>query len=756
MTARPRRWLTTLPVAGLVLIVLLAGALPAGTVHGFANPKTMAGTPPSSGLSPPPRSSPGVIPAAGTVVHTGGVLKDLALDPARGRVYLADYADNEVVVAALGNGAILARIPVRAQPSSLAIDPADQNLYVAHAGNMSVAQVNLATLAVSRYIPLGFLPWQLVAPDNVSLIITSNMDQWSMQYAVVLNLTSGGVLQTIGGGMYQGPIVGLSPDRQWAYTADQLIPMTITVYHHLSGGWVTVGSSYSNTWGLYGGFGRDFAVTPDDAYVYVAANTSASPAYSCLNKFYASNLTFVGAIGAYPNCATVVLSRASGRIASAGFSNAIHVALADGTFVNDIPTSEIVDRMRLLPDESAFVAILGTTSGDLGIFPTSAVSPAAPAPSSFWNHSPAVSALVASLEPWSNLSASLSLDGMPLAGTQFNRSTGWVTAPAPGPLTPGTHTITAAVLHGSVPITSVAWSFTVETAPPSLSVVAPPATVRVPYVWVNGTASDPSGVTVTVAHRPVPVAANGSFAANVSLLQGPNAIEVHATNGAGTQAWSNVSVDFAPALRWAVDVWDRFRILIPYGWTNQTNGTNAFGQTYGALLMNWTGTVGVGTDKLTGPPPRAYDFLEQVLANLSVNGQYTLLSPPKNATMDGLDAATAVVSYLPIGYYALPVGEVVTVIVGPAWGRIWTIEGTVATRWLAPIAPVINQTVASFQAWPASLPPSPPSPSVGVTPAGLDWVPIAVAVLSAAAVFAAVILWDRLRRSRRTPPPPPS
>lgn len=71
----------------------------------------------------------------GKVVPIGGHASDLALDEARGVLYVANFTANRVEVVSVADGSIQRSLNVAAQPSSLALSPDGRYLVVAHYGN---------------------------------------------------------------------------------------------------------------------------------------------------------------------------------------------------------------------------------------------------------------------------------------------------------------------------------------------------------------------------------------------------------------------------------------------------------------------------------------------------------------------------------------------------------------------------------------------------------------------------------------------
>jgi uncharacterized protein (TIGR03437 family) len=73
----------------------------------------------------------------GRVVPIGGQGADLALDEARGVLYIANYTANRIEVMSLSNYAIQTSINVPSQPSSIALSPDGRYLVIAHYGNFA-------------------------------------------------------------------------------------------------------------------------------------------------------------------------------------------------------------------------------------------------------------------------------------------------------------------------------------------------------------------------------------------------------------------------------------------------------------------------------------------------------------------------------------------------------------------------------------------------------------------------------------------
>src|SRR5689334_6747967 len=71
----------------------------------------------------------------GKVITIGGEASDVALDEARGVLYIANFTANRIEVMSLATNTIQTSINVAAQPSSLGLSPDGHWLLVGHYGN---------------------------------------------------------------------------------------------------------------------------------------------------------------------------------------------------------------------------------------------------------------------------------------------------------------------------------------------------------------------------------------------------------------------------------------------------------------------------------------------------------------------------------------------------------------------------------------------------------------------------------------------
>jgi uncharacterized protein (TIGR03437 family) len=80
---------------------------------------------------------PGVAANFGTVVPIGGHASDIALDEARGVLYIANFTANRIEVMSTADFSIRSSMNVASQPGALAISPDSKYLIVAHYGNFT-------------------------------------------------------------------------------------------------------------------------------------------------------------------------------------------------------------------------------------------------------------------------------------------------------------------------------------------------------------------------------------------------------------------------------------------------------------------------------------------------------------------------------------------------------------------------------------------------------------------------------------------
>ena len=131
----------------------------------------------------------------GTVIPVVGRVADLAYDPNRDLVYLANITENVVNVYSVSSGGLVASpIPTGLAPNSLAISPDGQTLYVANTGSNSIsvidlnAQQKLSDITVSQRpdaVAVGFDGQILVlGPSGLIRIDPTSGQQFPMAVSV--------------------------------------------------------------------------------------------------------------------------------------------------------------------------------------------------------------------------------------------------------------------------------------------------------------------------------------------------------------------------------------------------------------------------------------------------------------------------------------------------------------------------------------------------------------------------------------------
>jgi uncharacterized protein (TIGR03437 family) len=117
----------------------------------------------------------------GKVVAIGGAASDLALDEARGNLYIANFTANRIEVMSLANNVVQTSINVASQPSSLALSPDGRYLVVAHYGNFAAPATSSNALTVIDLSTNGKQTFALGNPplgvafglDGLALLVTS-------------------------------------------------------------------------------------------------------------------------------------------------------------------------------------------------------------------------------------------------------------------------------------------------------------------------------------------------------------------------------------------------------------------------------------------------------------------------------------------------------------------------------------------------------------------------------------------------------
>jgi uncharacterized protein (TIGR03437 family) len=117
----------------------------------------------------------------GTVVAIGGQASDIALDPARGVLYIANFTANRIDVMTLSNNTIQTSINVPNQPSSISVSPDAHWLLIANYGNNAsgsstnaLTLVDLTNANAKQTFTLSNAPLGVAfGLDNKALVVTT-------------------------------------------------------------------------------------------------------------------------------------------------------------------------------------------------------------------------------------------------------------------------------------------------------------------------------------------------------------------------------------------------------------------------------------------------------------------------------------------------------------------------------------------------------------------------------------------------------
>src|SRR5580698_7092815 len=117
----------------------------------------------------------------GTVVPIGGEAADIALDPTRGVLYIADFTANRIDVMTLSNNTIQTSINVPNQPSSISVSPDAHWLLVANYGNNTTGSqtngltlIDLTNANAAQTFTLSNSPLSVAFGfDNKALVVTT-------------------------------------------------------------------------------------------------------------------------------------------------------------------------------------------------------------------------------------------------------------------------------------------------------------------------------------------------------------------------------------------------------------------------------------------------------------------------------------------------------------------------------------------------------------------------------------------------------
>jgi uncharacterized protein (TIGR03437 family) len=117
----------------------------------------------------------------GTVVSIGGEAADLALDPTRGVLYIANFTGNQIDVMSLATNTIQTSFNVAAQPNSIALSPDGHYLVATNFGNNAAPGSPANALTVIDLTTQGIQTFSLGNPpigvafgaDGIALVVTT-------------------------------------------------------------------------------------------------------------------------------------------------------------------------------------------------------------------------------------------------------------------------------------------------------------------------------------------------------------------------------------------------------------------------------------------------------------------------------------------------------------------------------------------------------------------------------------------------------
>ena len=141
------RWRGAVVVAAVALS-LAAGAVPASALGGYTVTATIpVGTGPTA----------------------------VAVDPAAGTVYVANFDDSTVSVIDEATGAVTATIRVGSFPNAVAVDPAAGTVYVTNQNDGTVSVIDEATGTVTATIAVGTQPYAVAVDPAAGTVYVANL-----------------------------------------------------------------------------------------------------------------------------------------------------------------------------------------------------------------------------------------------------------------------------------------------------------------------------------------------------------------------------------------------------------------------------------------------------------------------------------------------------------------------------------------------------------------------------------------------------
>jgi YVTN family beta-propeller protein len=172
------------------------------------------------------------------------------------RVYVTNFASNNVTVINTSTNAVAGTIPVGPTPDRVAVTPDGSKAFVTLFGANMVSVIATGTNSVTTTIPVGAGPQGIAITPAGTLAYVANSNENSVS---VIDVAANAVIGTVGVGNY--PVgVAITPDGQFVYVA------------HQNSGFVAVISTTTNDIEaivpLVAGI-RNLAITPGGRFVYV-------------------------------------------------------------------------------------------------------------------------------------------------------------------------------------------------------------------------------------------------------------------------------------------------------------------------------------------------------------------------------------------------------------------------------------------------------------------------------------------------------
>ncbi len=683
-------------------------------------------------LAPAPALRPSAVPKASVppgvaaFIGVGSDLEDILMDPSQPLAYVADRQGDQILVISLATTTIQQRIAVGNEPVALALSPSGMSLYVGHAGEMSIAVIDTATLTMVKTLTTTFLTWDLIVPTEDTLIATTHDIGYTGQYPYVLRATDGVVLQRLNPGelVYMDFLATLTPDRRRAYlVTSALAPFTLYKFDVATNGtWIFAGKGPD--FGSGSPAARDIVASPDGRWLYFGM-------WSGSVQRIATDRNASGPVGMYATASTVDVSPTSQFIAMSAGDAQVHLFDVSGGIdvtgfwipvepIMNVSATDRVWRLRVSPSGDKILMVIGVMGDgwqDLEILDLADPTYVVPiSPVDYTNETqPDLTARVVTFRSLADLVPSIELDGTPLAAS-MEPSTGFVRGNVNGPQTEAPHGVLVEARRLGDRVAASNWTFTIDATPPSLALDLVPAVVETDSVTISGRITDANlkfGWIITPPSGPFYVQFPGpEFNESVPLVRGSNLFEVGAIDRAQNRVTLTVAVEFRPSIEWFVHPAGHFRIRIPWPWAAEGNVTIG-GQRFDVLLSRSDpiGTITVTSvpGQLNGTTAEARALLQAIIADFPPEVSVDPLEPVTERTLDGHPAARVLLAENIVG--SPQIIEILIVVVGAEWDRYWILS---AATYVSPFFDLNLreeleaglETFDVFQPEPATLPPS--------------------------------------------------